>query len=500
MIVVYSANETDFTHNGLGPVDPITCEVSETLNGLWELELSHARDDLGKCGRLRLGNIIKAPVPAGYTPAIDNVTGGRKIYKVTLSDPASRLLLRKTASTSSAILGKYGQGTEVEVLDADDPQRDTDWYECAAPDGKHGYMHSAYLVYQRTEGGERKPPAAMLREQPFRIYKLEQGITTVTAYARHIFYDLMDNALDGYSADGVTGAAAAAAILSHCRGEHGFRIYSDLTATANVDFGDMNPVEALLGRSGLTEKYSAEIARDWWDIYATERVGRDTDIVIRQGKNLTDLTGTLDATNMVTRLIPIGAKKDGDKLYLPEVYVENENNAESPSPVRWGTLTVSDAKVGRNGMTTSQAYDAMRQAAQAEFDKGCDQPDYTIDVDFVNLGDTLEYADYGIMYDLGIGDSVRVISENAGVDTRMRLTEYVYDCLSGRYTSAKLGSIEDYTTAVAKAVGGSPAARALGVTPAAYQAASTASSVSDLRSDFNALLAALQNAGLMRTE
>ena len=68
MITVYDAFETDFSHNGLGAVDPITCELSETINGQWELELQHARDDLGKCDRLRLGNIIKAPVPAGFTP------------------------------------------------------------------------------------------------------------------------------------------------------------------------------------------------------------------------------------------------------------------------------------------------------------------------------------------------------------------------------------------------------------------------------------------------
>ena len=404
MIVVYAANETDFTHNGLGPVEPVSCEVSETLNGAWELELTHPRDELGKHLRLAVGNIIKAPVPAGYT-----------------------------------------------------------------------------------------------QTQPFRIYKTEDGISTVTAHARHIFYDLMDNLLDAYTGEGVTGAEAAAAILSHCRGtDHGFTMHSDLEAAGDVDFADKNPVEALLGSGGLTETFRAEIARDWRHIYAVTRVGRDTDVVIRQGKDLVELNGSLDVTGAVTRIVPVGQTKQGEPLYLPEVYVENEaEGAPAYALVKWGSLKVSDAKVGKNGMTTEQAYTAMREAARAEFDKGCDQPAYTLDVDFVNLGETLEYKDYGALYDLGIGDSVRVVCPSAGIDARLRLTDYVYDCLSRRYLSCKLGTVEDYTSAITRAAGASMGGGGFAGT-AAYQPASEATTIAALRTDFNALLSALQRAGLMK--
>ena len=47
MICIYEHNCTDFATNGMGVLQPLTCEVTETLNGEWELELTHDIDDAG---------------------------------------------------------------------------------------------------------------------------------------------------------------------------------------------------------------------------------------------------------------------------------------------------------------------------------------------------------------------------------------------------------------------------------------------------------------------
>ena len=41
MICVYPADCTDFSNNGFGAVTPMSCTVTETLNGEWELTLVH---------------------------------------------------------------------------------------------------------------------------------------------------------------------------------------------------------------------------------------------------------------------------------------------------------------------------------------------------------------------------------------------------------------------------------------------------------------------------
>ena len=50
MICVYPANCTDFSTNGNGTLAPLSAEVTETLNGEYELTLVHAdRSMKGNC-------------------------------------------------------------------------------------------------------------------------------------------------------------------------------------------------------------------------------------------------------------------------------------------------------------------------------------------------------------------------------------------------------------------------------------------------------------------
>ena len=74
MICAYPADCTDFSNNGLGAVTPMSCTVTETLNGERELTLVHDIDERGKWTRLSEGCILRAPVPAAMTPSVDLVT------------------------------------------------------------------------------------------------------------------------------------------------------------------------------------------------------------------------------------------------------------------------------------------------------------------------------------------------------------------------------------------------------------------------------------------
>lgn len=60
MICLYDSKETNFNHNGLVVLEPILCDITEELNGMYELELEHSIDDKGKWQLLLEDNIIKA--------------------------------------------------------------------------------------------------------------------------------------------------------------------------------------------------------------------------------------------------------------------------------------------------------------------------------------------------------------------------------------------------------------------------------------------------------
>ena len=435
----------------------MSCTVTETLNGEWELTLVHDIDERGKWTRLSEGCILRSPVPAAMTPSVGLVTQQYQtsaydvqIYKITTK--SGPLHLRSGTGTNYRILGKYKKGREVIVLN----KTTSNWYEVTAPDGKHGYMASQYLTFQRTETqtvqtnvGFRNQviEARQLRDQPFRIYRVVPELDKVTVYARHVFYDLLDNMIKSLKpSPSAVGASVVQSLSGACLSSHDFSFYSDLTSTAeDVEWENTNPVEAMLGENGLVSKYGAELARDWYDVFLVKRVGNDTDVSIREKKNLTGISYDVDETDVVTRIMPTGEDADGNILYLPELYLDSPNIGAYTHP-KWIHLPVSEAKEVTDGdepKSKTQCYAEMRKAAQAEFDAGCDLPTVTLKVDFVNCSDAEEYKQYAALTDIFLGDSVRVVARRIGVEVSMRMTQYTYDCLTRKYTSVTLGTVAD---------------------------------------------------------
>ena len=71
-------------------------------------------------------------------------------------------------------------------------------WEVVCPNGKRGYMPGQYLTFVRNTSDVVDATGAViesrqLRDQPFRIYRVVPELDKVTAYARHVFYDLLEN-------------------------------------------------------------------------------------------------------------------------------------------------------------------------------------------------------------------------------------------------------------------------------------------------------------------
>ena len=197
MICVYPADCTDFSTNGNGTLAPLSAEVTETLNGEYELTLVHPIDEAGKWQRLVEGCILRAPVPAAMTPRVNFTAPGddnrTEVWRVNtdFSGAETRkgtLRLRSGPGTKYKVLATYKNGSFVQVI----AKTNSSWYEVTAPDGKHGYMSTTYLVLDHTEGSASEATSSVvesrqLRDQPFRIYRVVPELDKITVYARHVF-------------------------------------------------------------------------------------------------------------------------------------------------------------------------------------------------------------------------------------------------------------------------------------------------------------------------
>ncbi len=492
MICVYPPDCTDFSTNGLGTLEPESCEHRWVLNGDSEITLVHPRDEMGKWTRLQRGYILRVPVPEdSMTPAVElpdncyemdvtsrgkwRFTGSTPVYdrpgsilkKVILAGyhGGDFCALRGTVwfviyhNTTTGTIAKYETVSTYPTGAVPEGQTRTveTWYKVLAykwnPEEKismavDGWVRAGTIsnVYHETQyvtvvgdTVESRP----LREQPFRIYRVVPELDKVTVYARHLFYDLLGNMVLSYEkGDHDRGAEIVKGIGKACQYETQFKFLSDLTEVPEeFKIEQKNPVEALLGDDGVVAKCGGELFCDWYDVFLVNRIGHDTGILIAEGKNLKGVTYDEDDTNVVTRIIPVGETKKGEQLLLPEVYIDSPHISDYPIP-RVQVLKVQDAKVG-GGKSQDDVFQMLRDAAQAEFDKDCDLPDLTLTVDFINEYDTEEFKPYGWLKNIYPGDSVRVRSSRVGVDVSVRLTEFTYDCVLKQYKTMMLGTLAD---------------------------------------------------------
>lgn len=462
MISIYAPNATDFSMNGLGLLLPIECTIEEQANGMYELTIVHPITNDYRWAQLQNGCIIKAAAPVRESPLYEieafegqettTTTVTRKLYRV---DVNTRLRLRAKPNTSSKILGRYRNGTEVVQL----KDMGNGWYQVMIrKGGAKGYMSATYLDYVKditetvtttkpvTREGVSVQPS---REQLFRIYSTEVNTDahTVTAKAMHVFYDLRGNPVGKvYSPKGADANTAAKEVFGAALIENDFELYTHLSGTVTGEYGYKSIPECLLDPDeGILTQTGGALVRDNFDVFLLPDTVRDMGVTIRRGKNLIGVTVETDMTDVITRIIPVGIDKNGNDLFLNNpIYRDSGHIGDYPTVL--AKRVDYDVKVGDGDgqfANNDKARAELERLAFADFDAGVDLPTYGMEVDFILLGNTAEYADYASLQAVHLFDTVTVIDELIGLKAKVRVTGYKWDVLGERYESVTLGELQD---------------------------------------------------------
>lgn len=460
-IPVYSPAASDFSTNGMGLMLPKSCTIHGKANGEYELTMVQPIVNDYRWAQAVAGTILKAPAPVRESPLYEltAISGGaatvtRKIYQVKTN--GGRLHLRQKPSTSAKILGKYKIGTEVVQLE----DNGAGWYRVTVSSGgATGWMYASYLQYVRdetetltsnkpvTQNAVKVQPA---RDQLFRVYSVENDTARglQTTKAMHIFYDLRGNLVnDDYKPNKVAAVVAAQHIWDSALNAHDFELHvGPIEGTITGEYGYYGIAEALLvPDEGIVAQSGCLMVRDNYDVFLLPDQARDMGVTIRRGKNLVGVTVTTDDANVVTRIIPRGKDKDGNPLYLSGTkYVDSAHIDDYPT-IRAKMIDydvqVSDAD-DAEFKTVSAARTELKRLAEAEFAAGIDLPTYGMEVDFVLLANTAEYANYAGLQSVHLYDTVTVIDEMIGLKAKVRVTEYTWNVLTQQYDSITLGEIQ----------------------------------------------------------
>lgn len=308
--------------------------------------------------------------------------------------------------------------------------------------------------------------------QPFDIYKRSAPMSgLVTFYAHHISYRLGNVICKPFTAS--SAAQVFATIKDKTMNDCPFEFWTDKEATGNFYLTSPKAVKELLGgtQGSVLDVYGkGDYEWDKWQVKLYLNRGSDTDVEIRYGKNLADIQQDLDYGQTYSAIAPFWYDASADEsVFLPEGIIVAEN------AVMYDDLTTETGKTleTENGEPLEAAYTLIkavpmdlsdrwetRPTEQQLRDKATSilnasdawLPKENIQVDFIALWQSDEYAEYAPLQRVRLCDTVSVIYPELGVQgIRKRVIKVEYDSLLDRYTSIELGQAQTSFPSVLKA-------------------------------------------------
>lgn len=461
-IYVYGPKEddNDYSTAGLaGALTPTQCTFEEGGNEESTISMTHPLDEYGRFGYLQRGNILSVPVPVRTTPEIQNGSCVTTVwsYKVKalnlLTSKNQRTLYKKAkGSGRKKILSAGEVVTVVEKPTGDDVRwKVKSKYGTGYMDPNGLELMTEHTIPDNSSAIEEVASPWTVMAQYFRIYEVVKNIDSVEVSARHISYDLLYNQTRYESTGTVTLQTALDGILNNCYAPHDFRAYTNVNnEQPGLSYVGKNPIEAILDpEEGICSKFNVKLVRDNYDLYLLNDPGLNRGVVVSYGKNMTGIKFTSNEDEVATRIIPTGEKKNGDILYLDDDptkrYIDSPN-INNYSTIRVYTLQCENCKIGdkdpKGGKITEAIAKArMREQAQKLLDNGCDQPTVSMEVEFVNLGDSIEYAQFKNLENCFLWDYILVRNPRLAVDVTAQIVKIKWDCLKQRMESVEIGTI-----------------------------------------------------------
>lgn len=270
--------------------------------------------------------------------------------------------------------------------------------------------------------------------QPFDIVSYEKPINgIVTFHCTHISYRQSYMAVVGSDINSLADAFTA---LSGASPRNPFSYWSNKTSTGSVGAfnGIPRSVRQILGgvQGSILDAYGGEYEWDKFNVRLWSARGEKRNFSVRYGVNMTDYKEDYDGEGAYSSCIPFWT--NGTDTVVGNAVV----GAGATLTGRGECVPLDLSSRWEEAPTQAQletaAYNYMAS------NNTC-LPGRTINVEFIRLQDTEEYADFTQLLDCRLCDTINVIFPDYSTDGDFKIVMVVWDVLRSRYVSMELGKL-----------------------------------------------------------
>ena len=277
-------------------------------------------------------------------------------------------------------------------------------------------------------------------KQPFEIYKISRPINgKVTVFAHHITYRTAKMTVVPFSAADIEAALRGLGdnAIDGCP----FTFWTDKDTEGNFSVSAPVTLRSRLAENegSILDVYgTGEYEWDHFRIKLHLHRGRDSGVVVKYGKNITDIKKVTDATNLWTGICPYWAGTDTETeeeilVMLPEQVLYSSVAEEFPYKM---VVPLDLSTEFQEPPTVEQ----LRQRALKYIETNAlKEIPTSIDVSFIALWQTEEYKEFAELQRLRLCDTLTVQYTRLGIRNTARIVKTKYNVLLERYDSLTIG-------------------------------------------------------------
>ena len=268
--------------------------------------------------------------------------------------------------------------------------------------------------------------------QPFRIYRITRPMNgIVIIYAQHISYDLNGVPLNPFSAGNVSEAMLG--LQGNAAVDNPFTFWTDKATIANFSVTVPSTTRSVLGgqTGSILDAYGGEYEWDGFVVKLHGERGQDNGVVIRYGKNLTDIEQDRNISNVATGIYPYWTGGEDNLVTCSPKVV--------PAPGTYDFIRVVPVDFSEDFEEAPTPGQLQERAEGYVIANKIGVPIVKIKASFVQLEQSEEYKGLSLLERCDLCDTVTIQFEELGIDVKAEIVQIETDVLLERYNSVEIG-------------------------------------------------------------